>query len=259
MKLTFLLKWCLVFVMAFGLLTQSFAKEEKLWYLGYRVPSTDQDWTADDYALMLKTLQKIKAENPDALPRRGGEFTGDLYNRMIAHDNFRPQLSIYTPIVLRREEAFAILQYLKEIMKLYFDFKAKKQVYGAEALGLMAFSIRQQAVLFTVNVEFWMSLSPKDQKNPERVQGLLSSKAAAAALTMSALDYLTFNKQFDENELIVYAYELSDTIPDLFVHLRSQDKKAIKEKVAKLQSEQTNKDIRDALDRLMQMLAAIPG
>ncbi len=249
-----------VFIVTWLLLVSCFAQsaEQSVWYLGYRIPSTDRPWVAADYAKMLETLKAISQEKPDMLPRRGGEFTGDLYDRMVSQENFRPQLSIYSSAVMRREEAFSILQYLQEIMKVYFDFKAKKQVYGAEALGLMAYSIRQQAVLFTVTVEFWMSLSPNDQNNPARIQGLLSSKEAAASLAISALDYLKLSNQFDTNHLIVYAYEISDSIGDLYVHLRSDDRVIIKKKVLELSRTHELEDVRKALDRLYKILTAFP-
>ena len=78
---------------------------------------------------------------------------------------------------------------LKELMRLYFDFRAAKQPYGAEALGLMSYSLREQSILFTLTVEFWMTLSQAEQRNPARLQGMQETKAAAAMLTGSALDY----------------------------------------------------------------------
>jgi hypothetical protein len=48
-------------------------------------------------------------------------------------------------------------------MPVYFDFDAKLQPYGAEALVWMAYSMQQQALLFTLTAEFLAILSPSEQ------------------------------------------------------------------------------------------------
>lgn len=65
------------------------------------------------------------------MPRRSGEFTGPIYLRMVSAENFKPQLNIYAPLELRQNEARELLFQLKELMRLYFDFNAKLQPYGA--------------------------------------------------------------------------------------------------------------------------------
>lgn len=103
---------------------------------------------------MLAALEKIDKTQANALPRRSGELTGPIYLRLVSEENFKPQLNIYAPLELRQNEAREVLLQLKELMRLYFDFGAKQQPYGAEALGLMTYSMRQQAVLFTLTTEF---------------------------------------------------------------------------------------------------------
>ncbi|MEM8240122.1 hypothetical protein Q4R49_20715, partial [Morganella morganii subsp. sibonii] len=84
-------------------------------------------------------------------------------------------------------------------------FRAAKQPYGAEALGLMSYSLREQSILFTLTVEFWMTLSQAEQRNPARLQGMQETKAAAAMLTGSALDYLGLTAQFERQDLVLYS------------------------------------------------------
>jgi hypothetical protein len=50
---------------------------------------------------------------------------------MVSAENFKPQLNIYAPLELRQNEARELLFQLKELMRLYFDFNAKLQPYGA--------------------------------------------------------------------------------------------------------------------------------
>ncbi len=191
----------------------------ELFYLGQRIPDVNKPWRSDDYRQLREALEKVDSTQANALPRRSGEFTGPIYQRMIAPDNFRPQLNIYAPLELRQNEAREVLFELKELMRLYFDFRAKQQPYAAEALGLMSYSLRQQAILFTLTTEFWMTLSQNEQSNPVRLQGLQETKAAAAMLSSSALDYLELTQAFGRDELLLYSAELSQQLPELFVHL----------------------------------------
>ncbi len=120
----------------------------ELFYLGQRIPDIHKQWRSGDYRQLREALEKIDSSQANALPRRSGEFTGPIYQRMVSPDNFRPQLNIYAPLELRQNEAREVLFELKELMRLYFDFRAKQQPYAAEALGLMSHSLRQQAILF---------------------------------------------------------------------------------------------------------------
>lgn len=191
----------------------------ELFYLGQRIPDVNKPWRSDDYRQLREALEKVDSTQANALPRRSGEFTGPIYQRMIAPDNFRPQLNIYAPLELRQNEAREVLFELKELMRLYFDFRAKQQPHAAEALGLMSYSLRQQAILFTLTTEFWMTLSQSEQSNPVRLQGLQETKAAAAMLSSSALDYLELTQAFGRDELLLYSAELSQQLPELFVHM----------------------------------------
>ncbi len=191
----------------------------ELFYLGQRIPDIHTPWRSGDYRQLREALEKIDGTQANALPRRSGEFTGPIYQRMVAPENFRPQLNIYAPLELRQNEAREVLFELKELMRLYFDFRARQQPYAAEALGLMTYSLRQQAILFTLTTEFWMTLSQGEQSNPVRLQGLQETKAAAAMLSGSALDYLELTQAFGRDELLLYSAELSQQLPELFVHL----------------------------------------
>ncbi|MGQ7959495.1 hypothetical protein ACUTAF_17585 [Pseudomonas sp. SP16.1] len=204
------------------LVCQAPAGAAELFYLGQRIPDIHQPWRSGDYQQLHAALEQIDKTQANALPRRGGEFTGPIYQRMVSAENFRPQLNIYAPLELRQNEAREVLFQLKELMRLYFDFRAKQQPYAAEALGLMSHSLRQQAILFTLTTEFWMTLSQGEQSNPVRLQGLQETKAAAAMLSGSALDYLELTQAFGRDELLLYSAELSQQLPELFVHLPAE-------------------------------------
>ncbi|MFI8745308.1 hypothetical protein ACIGKL_09140 [Pseudomonas sp. NPDC077186] len=204
------------------LVCQAQAGAAELFYLGQRIPDIHQPWRSGDYQQLHAALEQIDKTQAGALPRRSGEFTGPIYQRMVSAENFRPQLNIYAPLELRQNEAREVLFQLKELMRLYFDFRAKQQPYAAEALGLMSHSLRQQAILFTLTTEFWMTLSQSEQSNPVRLQGLQETKAAAAMLTGSALDYLELTQAFGRDELLLYSAELSQQLPELFVHLPAE-------------------------------------
>jgi hypothetical protein len=176
---------------------------------------------------------------------------------MVSEENFKPQLNIYAPLELRQNEAREVLFQLKELMRLYFDFKAAQQPYGAEALGLMTYSLRQQAILFTLTVEFWMTLSAKEQGSPIRLKGLQETKAAAAMLTSSALDYLGLTRQFNREDLVLYSAELAKQLPELFVHLQGDVRRQLLARIADLAEKHPYGEVRGNMADLLPALAAI--
>jgi hypothetical protein len=229
----------------------------ELFYLGEKIPDVQKPWDSANYQQMIVTLQKLDKTQANALPRRSGEFTGPIYRRMVSVENFKAQLNIYAPLELRQNEARELLFQLKELMRLYFDFNAKLQPYGAEALGLMTYSMQQQAVLFTLTTEFWTTLSPTEQRNPVRLKGLQETKAAAAMLTSSALDYLELNKQFSQEDLALYGAELGKQLPDLFVHLPSDVRPQLLARIDSLSRQHPDPKVRKSLTELLPVLLAI--
>jgi hypothetical protein len=229
----------------------------ELFYLGHKIPDIHKSWRSGDYQQLLEALEQVNTTQLNALPRRSGEFTGPIYERMVSEENFRPQLNIYAPLELRQNEAREVLFRLKELMRLYFDFRAVQQPYAAEALGLMSYSLRQQAVLFTLTTEFWTTLSQTEQTNPVRLQGLQETKEAAAMLTSSALDYLGLTQQFGRKELELYAAELSKQLPELFVHLTGDVRHNLLQRVAELASQHPYNAVQSSMRQLEPVLVAI--
>jgi hypothetical protein len=229
----------------------------ELFYLGQKIPDIHKPWNSADYQLLLEALEKVDKTQANALPRRSGEFTGPIYARMVSEENFRPQLNIYAPLELRQNEARDALFRLKELMRLYFDFRAAQQPYAAEALGLMSYSLRQQSVLFTLTTEFWMTLAQSEQSNPVRLQGLQETKAAAAMLTSSALDYLGLTKQFGREELVLYSAELSKQLPELFIHLNGEVREQLLLRCEQLAEQHAYAEVRRNMQELLPVLLSI--
>ncbi|WP_137888751.1 hypothetical protein [Pseudomonas sp. 2FE] len=254
MKLTRRLLWPLAILL---LVVARSLPAAELFYLGQKIPDIQKPWSSADYQQLIEALQQIDSTQANALPRRSGEFTGPIYQRMVSEENFRPQLNIYAPLELRQNGAREALFQLKELMRLYFDFRAVQQPYGAEALGLMTYSLRQQAVLFTLTTEFWMTLSQGEQSNPVRLQGLQETKAAAAMLTSSALDYLGLTKQFGREDLLLYAAEIGKQLPELFVHLNAEVRPEILARIAQLIEQHPYAEVRASLAELQLVLAGI--
>lgn len=229
----------------------------ELFYLGQPIPDIHKPWRSGDYRQLREALEKVDGSQANALPRRSGEFTGPIYQRMVAPDNFRPQLNIYAPLELRQDEAREVLFQLKELMRLYFDFRARQQPYAAEALGLMSHSLRQQAILFSLTSEFWMTLSQGEQGNPVRLQGLRETKAAAAMLTSGALDYLGLTQAFGRDELLLYSAELARQLPELFVHLPDEAQAQLLTRVERLAASHRYPQVRQNMADLLPVLRMI--
>ncbi|MBX9913556.1 MAG: hypothetical protein K2Y25_06635 [Pseudomonadaceae bacterium] len=254
MKLTRRLLWPLAILL---LVISQTLRAGDLFYLGEKIPDVQKPWDSSNYQQMISALQKLDKTQANALPRRSGEFTGPIYLRMINPENFKPQLNIYAPLELRQNEAREQLFQLKELMRLYFDFDAKLQPYGAEALGLMTYSMQQQAVLFTLTTEFWTTLSPTERSNPVRLKGLSETKAAAAMLTSSALDYLELSKQFSQEDLVLYGAELGKQLPDLFVHLPANIRPQLLARIDSLSRQHPYAPVRKSLSEVLPVLLVI--
>lgn len=233
------------------------AAGNELFYLGQRIPDIQRTWTSEDYQQLIDALKKIEETQANSLPRRSGEFTGPIYQRMVSEENFRPQMNIYAPLELRQNEAREVLFKLKELMRLYFDFRAARQPYGAEALGLMSYSLREQAILFNLTVEFWMTLAQSEQRNPVRLKGMQEAKAAAAMLTSSALDYLDLTAQFERQDLVLYSAELAKQLPELFIHLPGETRGQLLARVQAFADKHPYPEVRENMRELLPVLQGI--
>lgn len=239
-----------VFVLLITLLLSPLGVAKQLKYLGQPFPDIKSNWRADDYELALDSLITIQKSEPDLLPKRRGEYTGAVYDRFISEDNFRYQLDIKQPVEERREEAVRVSIVLKEMMRTYFDFKAKKQPYGAEALGIVTYSLRQQAIFFTLTVEYWLNLPEVETQTPARLAELKEHKNGAASLLSSAFKYLALVSFFDREELEVYGWELAHISPELFVHLPLAKQQSILFQIENLKDNHDYPQVQEAMTKL---------
>ena len=223
---------------------------KQLQYLGHPFSDIKRSWRADDYELALDSLIAIKEAQPQSLPKRRGEFSGPVYDRFIAQENFRYQLNIKEGVEQRRAESVRVSVALKEMMRVYFNFKEKKQTYGAEALGLMSYSLRQQAVFFTLTVEHWLTLAEHEAQHPDRLAELNSHKEGAAALLKSGFKYLALEGFFNQKDLEVYALELAHISPELYVHLTLADQLLILEQTKALGKNHSSEQIKETMQTL---------
>ncbi|GLQ31277.1 hypothetical protein [Litoribrevibacter albus] len=228
----------------------SVTNAKQLKYLGQPFPDIKQSWRADDYELALDSLITIQKSEPDLLPKRRGEYTGPVYDRFISEDNFRYQLDIKQPIEVRREESVRVSIVLKEMMRTYFDFKAKKQPYGAEALGIVSYSLRQQAIFFTLTVEYWLTLPPQETQSPVKLAELAEYKNGAASLLSSAFKYLALSSFFKRENLEIFGWELAHISPELFVHLPLAKQQSILIQVENLKDSHDYPQVREAMTKL---------
>ena len=135
--------------------------------------------------------------------------------------------------------------------------KGRLQLAYARAWQALSDTHFQQAVLFTLTVEFWMTLSEEERRSPVRLQGLRDTKEAAAQLTRSALDFLDMTRQFGAAELEQYASELSGQLPELFVHLPAPARAEVLARLDSLAREHPLAAVRDRLNALQPTLLAI--
>lgn len=59
----------------------------ELFYLGQRIPDIHNPWRSGDYRQLREALEKVDSSQANALPRRSGEFTGPIYQRMVSPEN----------------------------------------------------------------------------------------------------------------------------------------------------------------------------
>lgn len=60
----------------------------ELFYLGQKIPAIDSPRNNANYQQLLEALERVDGSQANALPRRGGEFTGPIYQRMVSEENF---------------------------------------------------------------------------------------------------------------------------------------------------------------------------
>ena len=98
---------------------------------------------------------------------------------------------------------------------------------------------------------------PGRTAQPARLQGMQETKAAAAMLTGSALDYLGLTAQFERQDLVLYSAELAREMPELFIHLPSPVRAQLLERIAGFAKDHPYPEVRDNMRDLQPVLQAI--
>ena len=83
------------------------------------------------------------------------------------------------------------------------------------------------------------------------------TKAAAAMLTGSALDYLGLTAQFERQDLVLYSAELAKEMPELFIHLPSPVRAQLLERIADFAKDPPYPEVRGNMRDLQPVLQAI--
>jgi len=193
-------------------------------YVARGVPPPDRAWSAPNLQAAASALQKVKAESPRALPRRGSPESGAVFARMVDPANLAVLRDPKVELSARLGDSLERLTALNQLVQLYFEPAIRHKLYASEVTGLIACQLDLMAGIFPLMEEFLASLPPEERETPARQSGLAKVRRGLSMMITGALTTLNETGQYGSDAVGELAERMAPVLPALLPRLEAGDR-----------------------------------
>ncbi len=224
-------------------------------YLEFGVPSPDRTWTSTEMATTAQILNTLKEKHPKSLPRYGSNKSGSLFDRIVSDDNLKQLKDTSIPIEIRGPESANYMEALNQVISIYYTSFLAYQVDGAEVIELNGALLKITAIVLRNNNDF---LATFDESNPNFVnveQAINRMKEGYSKIVFGAIGKLKHKDIFGASNLIKLIQYMSQTFPDIFAMLSSNNKKEAIKSLSSIKTDPTYSAFKPSITELLKKLS----
>ncbi|WP_166831043.1 kinetochore Spc7 family protein [Thalassoroseus pseudoceratinae] len=223
-------------------------------YIDAGMPSPERTWTGNDLARAANVLSSIYQTNPQALPKFQNDKSGEVFAKLVSAENLEFHHNASLPLPQRINDAFALLQAIGQITKLYLTAHNQGYVEGSEFVEFAGFQLRTVVVISELVDEFVPTLDANDPDYGVRMQGLEQMRSGLATVVAGSLLSLTETSVYaveDRRRMIDY---LSETLPEILPRLSSANRQETLVRLKELANDPSLQDLKPELTALQSKL-----
>ena len=218
-------------------------------FIAAGVPSTDREWSADDYQRFISVIRPISRDHPRGLPRFDSNKSGAIMRRVISEQNFGLLHDRNLPVTTRMAQGAALSQATAALAGIYGDASSKGELFDRELVELMAFIVKVNAELWALADELLSTLTQEERN--ARGGSLDMMRSGSAQIVSGALTTFTETEVYRPSELRRFASLLAPTLPSIVQRLTSESRSETIVRLRSLISQQPDQSLRSLLGNLL--------
>lgn len=224
-------------------------------YQEFGMPLPDELWNASEYKRAVQVITGFYKVDKWSIPRKGSEYSGDLFERMIKLENFEIILDKSEPLQERLREHDELLRAVNQFLNMYMESNETEQRFGIEVLNLLNLSAHTTKYSIGVIKELQAIMSERGIRNSDL--DLMHDKLIAGVgtsiednLILIEQDY----KQYSAKDIEWFTVEIVDWALGMKEYLSENQVVELKNKISLIIDNHPNKNIRSSLKTLSKRL-----
>ncbi len=215
------------------------------------MPTPDEDWSASEYKRVQKVIKGYYEVDKWSIPRKGSDYSGDLFEKIIDLNNFYIIIDKDVFIQERLEKHDALLRVVAQLLSMYHEPKSETQRFGAEVLDLLILSAQTSEYSVQLLQELKAMMSEKGMKNGELDLMTDKLKLGISATIIELLKVIEKDYyQYSTNDLEMFSTNLHYWSKSIIHYLNETQKTEIINQIDLSISAFDNKTIHSELKKL---------
>ena len=188
-------------------------------YIRLGLPAPDRHWLGTEFGGIASTIEQLAEEDATKLPRFQSVKSGDVFARLVSHENFEFYRDARYPLPQRLAEALAHMEGLNRVLSRYLTISTQRTGLGGEVIELAGAIMRISVLMRDLSGEMLPQLDPNDYAYPTRMEGYERMKRGFAMTCAGGLQMLAETDRYEITDLQRLLDHLLATLPSMMPHL----------------------------------------
>jgi len=254
MKLRYTLAITLALILVISSCKPAGRKDISLTLNEYQVlgmPDISKPWDEEQIIKAHIALSNARMKNFQTLPRKGSSRSGDVFRRLLSHDN----LSFLDDATSLYDKGFRIQSFwsfLNDVGLMYTDNFRVEQYYNEELIDIYSFQLFVRNKMFLLADRIDGSKDPMDVGLQRGRPGIVSGYVY---LVQFMIDQQEKTKSFTPRQLKTLSREISLSVKENIKYLDGDSKKKIADEINKISEKNISGSVKKDLAKLLKDLS----
>lgn len=224
-------------------------------YQEYGMPNPEKIWNGSEYKRAIKVIKGFYNVDKWSLPRKGSEYSGTLFERIINMENFEIIVDESESLQERLREHDEILNSVNQFLNLYYEPSEKEQRFGVEVLTLLTISAKSTEYSINIIKEVQTMMSGRNMRNSDL--DLMHDKLIAGVATTIEEHFDIINKdykQYAQKDIELFSHDITKWILDVIGYLNETQLTNIINQTQDISENHIYKNIQNDFKKLLKVL-----
>ncbi len=188
-------------------------------YIRLGFPAPDRPWLGAEYASIASIIGQLASEDATQLPRFQSATSGDVFARLVSHENLESYRNTGDPSPQRLADSLAHLQGLNTVLARYLAISTQRSGLSGEIIELAGAMMRTSVLIRDLTDELLPPPDPNDRTYPSQMEGYERMKRGFAMTFNGGLQMLAETDRYEIVDLQRLLDHIQATLPNIMPHL----------------------------------------